>query len=52
VFFIAASVYVVGNSVFLLFGSGIEQAWNKFEDGHEPTSEVDGSARVVGKNVG
>jgi hypothetical protein len=52
VFFIAASVYVVGNSVFLLFGSGIEQTWNKFEDGREPTSEVDGSARVVGKNVG
>ena len=51
VFYIAASVYVVGNSFFLLFGSGVEQSWNKpdlNQDQDQNTSEVDGR-RVEGK---
>jgi len=28
VFYISASVYIFGNSIFLLFGTSVEQDWN------------------------
>lgn len=43
VFFIAAAVYVFGNSFFLIFGTGVEQSWNKTkEELEQGTTEVDG----------
>ena len=54
VFYIAAAVYIAGNTFFLIFGRGEEQSWNKIDpflgDPTRVTSEVDGVRRVVGEH--
>jgi hypothetical protein len=52
VFFISAAVYAAGNTFFLIFGTGVEQSWNKIEDAGNfvpAESVVDGVPRVVGE---
>ena len=50
VFYISAAVYLAGNTFFLIFGSGVEQTWNKIDlEGLQEVSEVDGPRRVVGE---
>ena len=47
-FYIAAGVYVVGNILFCIMGSGEEQPWNKIYDEEEENCPNNPNSSVTG----